>query len=80
LVNWSLVCRPKNLGGLGIHDLNRFGRAYRQCWFWYQCKTMPNRGKVCPFLAMMKIELFFRLPLKSRSGMARKLCSGMING
>jgi hypothetical protein len=35
LVNWSLVCRLKDLGGLGIHDLNHFGRALRQRWFWY---------------------------------------------
>jgi hypothetical protein len=30
LVNWPLVCRPKDLGGLDIHDLNHFGRALRQ--------------------------------------------------
>jgi hypothetical protein len=30
-----MVCRPTELGGLGIHDLNRFRRALRQRWFWY---------------------------------------------
>jgi hypothetical protein len=35
LVKWRMVCRPKDLGGLGIYDLNRFGRALRQRWFWY---------------------------------------------
>jgi hypothetical protein len=30
------VCRPKELGGLGIHDLNRFGRALQQRWCWYR--------------------------------------------
>jgi hypothetical protein len=24
LVKWDLVCRPKELGGLGFHDLSRF--------------------------------------------------------
>jgi hypothetical protein len=30
LVKWSMVCRPKELGGLGIHDLTHFGIALRQ--------------------------------------------------
>jgi hypothetical protein len=36
LVKWSMVYRPKELGGLGIHDLTRFGRALRQRWCWFQ--------------------------------------------
>jgi hypothetical protein len=32
-VKWGMVCRPKELGGLGIIDLNHFGRCQR--WFWY---------------------------------------------
>jgi hypothetical protein len=36
LVKWDMVCRPKELGGLDIHDLNHFGRALRQRWCWYQ--------------------------------------------
>jgi hypothetical protein len=36
LVKWDIVCRPKELGGLGIHDLIRFRRALRQMWCWYQ--------------------------------------------
>jgi hypothetical protein len=35
LVKWRMVCRPKDLGGLGIYDLNRFGRALHQRWFSY---------------------------------------------
>jgi hypothetical protein len=27
LVKWSMVCRPKELGDLGIHDLTHFGIA-----------------------------------------------------
>jgi hypothetical protein len=35
LVKWDIVCRQKELGGLGIHDLSMFGRALCQRWCWY---------------------------------------------
>jgi hypothetical protein len=37
LTTWFLMCKPKELGELVIHDLNHFGRALHQKWCWYHC-------------------------------------------
>jgi hypothetical protein len=42
LVNKDVVCRPKDLGGLGVHDLPHFGRALHQRWCWFHW-TDENR-------------------------------------
>lgn len=41
-VNWDRVCRPSDLGGLGVLDLNRFARALRIRWLWYEW-TAPEK-------------------------------------
>ena len=42
LIAWPKVARPKELGGLGILDLQRFGWALRVRWLWLG-KTEPER-------------------------------------
>jgi len=42
LLAWPKVSRPKELGGLGILDLQRFGWALRVRWFWLS-KTEPDK-------------------------------------
>ncbi|WVZ95321.1 hypothetical protein U9M48_041103 [Paspalum notatum var. saurae] len=39
LINWNTTARPKSLGGLGILDLERFARALRLRWLWFQWKN-----------------------------------------
>jgi hypothetical protein len=42
LVRWSNVQKPKEVGGLGVLDLERFSRALRIRWLWFQW-TEPDR-------------------------------------
>jgi hypothetical protein len=50
LVKWDIACRPKDLGGLGFHNLKCFGRALHQRWFWYHWAddTKPWQGMHLP--------------------------------
>lgn len=41
-VNWRKVCTPIEHGGLGIMDLEKFGRALRLRWLWLAWKS-PER-------------------------------------
>jgi hypothetical protein len=45
-VNWKLVCKPKDKGGLGILNLRKFVSALRLRWFWHEWKdeTKPWVG------------------------------------
>ena len=41
-VNWEAVCRPTNIGGLGILHTDKFARALRLRWPWLLWKD-PNK-------------------------------------
>lgn len=50
LVAWPNTMKPKKMGGLGIIDLERFSRALRLRWCWYQWKDSdrPWSGSEAP--------------------------------
>lgn len=43
LISWKTVCRPKELGGLGITNVMAHGRALRMRWLW-QSWTDNNKA------------------------------------
>jgi hypothetical protein len=44
-VNWETCLRPKRLGGLGIKDIDKFGRALRLRWLWNAWDSNPKQWK-----------------------------------
>lgn len=34
LISWPLISKPKDLGGLGVINIERFGRDLRLRWLW----------------------------------------------
>lgn len=55
-VAWPIVCRPKELGGLGLIDLRRFGVALQLRWEWHR-KLQSNQPWVALPLAGNKVVL-----------------------
>jgi hypothetical protein len=66
-VSWKKMCRPKHLGGLGVHCIESFGTALLLRWMWkkwkYQSKpwahmTLPSTPKErALFTAATKITI-----------------------
>jgi hypothetical protein len=59
-VAWGRVCRPRELGGLGIFSITALGWALKMRWAWLQ-KTEPNRPwSSLPLYVPRKIRDFFK--------------------
>jgi hypothetical protein len=63
-VAWGKVCRPLELGGLGISSLRDIAWALRMCWLWL-AKTELDRPRA---------SLIIQVP-----GCKRILCGGYAN-
>jgi hypothetical protein len=68
LVAWEKVCRPPELGGLGISDLRTLGWALRMRWIWLQ-KTEPSRPWAkLPIQVPDHVRSFFLVAIISEVG------------
>jgi hypothetical protein len=41
-VNWEMVCKPKDCGGLGILNLTKFSSALCMRWLWHEWDEDPK--------------------------------------
>ena len=72
MVNWPTVNRPKDLGGLGVLDLDNFGRALRVRWLWqeWSADNKPWSGLEIPCTEMDRF--FFNTSTTITIGNGRK--------
>jgi hypothetical protein len=67
-VAWSSVCRPLELGGLGISNLTTLGWALRVRWLWLQ-KTEPQRlWSSLPIQVSNQVCAFFSVAVATEVG------------
>jgi hypothetical protein len=68
LVAWDSVCRPLELGGLGISNLPTLGWALKVRWLWLQ-KTQPQRPwSSLPIQIPEQDRAFFSVAMASEVG------------
>jgi hypothetical protein len=46
---WGKVCRPLELGGIGISSLKELGWALRMRWLWLEKRILVVHGQHHPF-------------------------------
>jgi hypothetical protein len=63
--------QAKRVGGLGIHDLSRFGRALRQNGVGIIGQTITSLSRVWQFRVMKMTRPCSERPPKSRSTMGK---------
>ena len=71
-VNWEKVCKPKDLGGLGILHLKKFASALRLRWLWFEWNEHQSHGWGLGTLVAKVIMIFLRQPHWSLLEMGRR--------
>jgi hypothetical protein len=46
IIAWLTLCRPKELGGLGISDLKTLGWSLKMLWIWLQKTNRTTHGRI----------------------------------
>lgn len=68
LVAWGKVCRPLQLGGIGIFSLKELGWALRLRWLWL-AKTEPGRPwPALPIQVPDMVRSFFSVAMRTEIG------------
>ena len=72
LLAWPRVCRPPDLGGLGIIDLQRFGYALRMRWLWMKRTDESRSWHHLPMEKEHVVEAMFQSSIYVELGNGRK--------
>lgn len=60
MVAWTTVCKPMELGGLGISDLKLQGWALQARWLWLQRTDDDRAWSQLPLQTAPEVKAFFR--------------------
>lgn len=60
MVPWPTVCKPTQLGGLGISDLKLQGFALQTRWLWLQKIDQDRAWSQLPIKTAPEVQAFFR--------------------
>jgi hypothetical protein len=64
---WGTACRPRELGGLGIIDLQRAGVAFRVRWEWLRRTAPDSTMAELPSRREKSVAAVFLTPRRSQS-------------
>jgi hypothetical protein len=67
-VAWSKVCRPVELGGLGISSLKELGWALRMGWLWLHKTESSQPWSALPIRIPEKVQAFFTTAMQVEIG------------
>jgi hypothetical protein len=59
VVAWDKVCRPLELGGLGIASLKEMAWALRMRWLWMEKSEPGQPWAIIPMQVPKKVKVYF---------------------